>query len=273
MSQPLDPNSTISLHKAPGMPPDLPPVDRYGSLLPRLLASPRKCRAGAGISWLSKAIDMFKENFLLWLGMGLVFLIIVGLGGEIPFVGLFISLLSTVFIGGMIKGCAAQAQGDELRFDHLFSAFKTHFIALIKLVLLYVLGLIVAMMPMVFILGSSALFADSAGQELNNIALAPILLTLFLTFILMVPLFMALWFAPALIVLHDIKPLTAMKMSFKAGLANIIPMIVFVLILAIIVPLFVVVTLGFGILIVVSILVITYYTSYRDVWTDQPLSA
>lgn len=272
MSQPTDPNVYISLQKGSNLPPDLPPIDRYGSLLPQLLSNPRKCSAGAGINWISQAFAIFKKNFLLWIGMALTFLVIIGLGGQLPIVGLFVSLLSMVFIGGMIKGCAAQAQGNELRFDHLFSAFNSHFLPLIKMILLYIVGLIVVMIPMFITLGMTGMLSDIDGQGLAGISAFIIILVTLFTCILIIPLVMALWFAPSLIVLHDIKPLMAMKMSFRAGLANIIPIIIFGLILSLAVPLLVVVTLGLGMLIVVPVLVITYYTSYRDVWTDQPLS-
>ncbi|WP_321155516.1 hypothetical protein [Psychrobacter sp. LV10R520-6] len=52
-----------------------------------------------------------------------------------------------------------------------------------------------------------------------------------------------------------------------------IPMTVCGLVSAIVLTVFVVVTLGFGIIVVVPLIIVTYYTSYRDVWTDQPLSA
>ena len=51
------------------------------------------------------------------------------------------------------------------------------------------------------------------------------------------------------------------------------PLFVFFLVGSIIALLVFTFTLGIGMLVLVPIGMITYYTSYRDVWTDQPLSA
>ena len=91
-------------------------------------------------------------------------------------------------------------------------------------------------------------------------------------FLLMLPLFMAIWFAPALVVLHDVDAITAMKQSFKGCLKNILPLIVYGLVCLFVFPILVIITLGFGILVIIPVLFISYYTSYRNVWTDQPLT-
>lgn len=266
-------NTELSLQKPSGRPPSLPATDKYGNLLPQLLTVPCKCRAGTGVSWVSKAFSIFQQNYLLWIGIGVSFFIITGLGGMIPYIGFLVSFLGIVLAGGVIRGCAAQTQGDELRFDHLFSGFQTHFAPLIKLALLYIAGIAIAVISMIAILSAAALFSDASGAELSYTSVLLILFAMLAALAVMIPLMMSIWFAPALIVLHNIEPLAAMKMSFKAGLANIMPMTVFGLVLLVIIPLFVMVTLGFGLLVVMPVMMITYYTSYRDVWTDQPLSA
>ena len=42
-----------------------------------------------------------------------------------------------------------------------------------------------------------------------------------------VPLLMAVWFAPALVVFADVEPLAAMKASFAASLVNAVPFLVY----------------------------------------------
>lgn len=270
MSSFNDSQPSVSLQKPNVQPPSLPPTDEYGGLLPQLLAEPRMCQAGWGISWITKAFAIFKDQFLLWLAIGIAYLVIVVIGSSIPVINFIFPLLSFVFVGGIIKGCADQAVGSELRFDHLFSAFYTHLKPLIILFVLYLVAIIVAMIPMLIIFGGMAL---SLGQESSDVAIAGIVLGSLLLFILLFPVLMAMWFAPALIVLHNIEPVQAMKMSFRGCLKNILPFLVFWLIAPIIMILIVVFTLGLGLLVLLPIGMITYYTSYRDVWTDQPLSA
>ena len=83
---------------------------------------------------------------------------------------------------------------------------------------------------------------------------------------------MSIWFAPTLIVLRDVEPIDAMKKRFKGCMANLLPMFVYGLVASIVIPLLVLFTLGIGMLAVFPVAMIVYYTSYRDVWTDQPLS-
>ncbi|MDN5566994.1 MAG: hypothetical protein L0G25_09305, partial [Psychrobacter sp.] len=107
----------------------------------------------------------------------------------------------------------------------------------------------------------------SAGNSVG------LVIAMLLSVIVILPVIMLIWFAPALVVLHNIKPLEAMKMSLKGCTKNIMPFLVFVFTLSIIASLLIVFTLGLGLLVVVPVGMITYYTSYRDVWTDQPLLA
>ncbi|MBP3946592.1 BPSS1780 family membrane protein [Psychrobacter sp. K31L] len=270
--------SNVSLQKPNGQPPNLPPTDEYGGLLPQLLASPRKCDAAAGMSWIVKAFGLFKDQPLLWFGMSVTFLIIVGIASSIPLLNILIIPTLFMFLGGFIKGAAAQSQGAELRFDHLFSAFKSHWQPLLILGLLYLVGIIICMIPLFIAMGSMMFSMMTGGMGssygmMNDISLGSIFLGYLLSMLLIIPLYMALWFAPALVILHNLKPITAMKKSFEAGKVNVVPILVYGLISVLLLPILTMLTLGLGVLLILPIMLLTYYTSYRDVWTDQPVSA
>lgn len=270
----------VSLQKSNGLPPELPPTDDYGQLLPQLLSEPRAGRAGWGVSWITNALSIFKDNFLLWLGIGVVYLIIAMVMSAIPIINFVFSLVSFVFVGGIIKGANAQVTGKELRFDHLFSAFSTHLLPLIVLFVLYMVALIIAFIPIGIILivvshvigGIGNVDSMMTAEQIGAGSIIAILLVLLFSMIAFFFLFVMVWFAPALIVLHNIAPTEAMKMSVKGCLKNILPLFVFSLLLPLLALLSILFTLGLAILVVVPIGMITYYTSYRDVWTDQPLS-
>lgn len=270
--------SNVSLQKPNGQPPNLPPTDEYGSPLPQLLASPRKCDAAAGMSWIVKAFGLFKDQPLLWFGMSVTFLIIVGIASSIPLLNILIIPTLFMFLGGFIKGAAAQSQGAELRFDHLFSAFKSHWQPLLTLGLLYLVGIIICMIPLFIAMGSMMFSMMTGGMGssygmMNDISLGSIFLGYLLSMLLIIPLYMALWFAPALVVLHNLEPIAAMKKSFEAGKVNVVPILVYGLISVLLLPILTMLTLGLGVFLILPIMLLTYYTSYRDVWTDQPVSA
>lgn len=270
----------VSLQKSNGLPPELPPTDDYGQLLPQLLSEPRAGRAGWGVSWITNALSIFKDNSLLWLGIGVVYLIIAMVMSAMPIINFVFSLISFVFVGGIIKGANAQVTGKELRFDHLFSAFSTHLLPLIVLFVLYMATLIIAFIPIGIILivvshvmgGIGNVDSMMTAEQIGAGSIITILLVLLFSMIAFFFLFVMVWFAPALIVLHNIAPTEAMKMSVKGCLKNILPLFVFSLLLPLLALLSILFTLGLAILVVVPIGMITYYTSYRDVWTDQPLS-
>ena len=276
MSTPNSPQPNVSLQKPSSQPPRFQPTDEYGNPLPQLLANPRKCGAAAGMNWLVKAFGLFKSQPLLWFGMSVTFLVIMGIASSIPLLSILLVPTVFIFIAGIVKGAATQSRGEELRFDHLFSAFKSHWQPLAIVGLLYLVGIVLCMIPL-FIAMGSMMFSMMTGNmgnpyAMNDVSIAGLAVGYLLSMLLMIPLYMAVWFAPALVALHDIDAITAMKKSFQAGIINIVPILVYGLVCVILLPVLVTLTLGLGILLVLPVILLTYYTSYRDVWTDQPLS-
>jgi uncharacterized membrane protein len=91
------------------------------------------------------------------------------------------------------------------------------------------------------------------------------LIALLLVAGLSVPLYMATWFAPALIVLHDQAPGAALKASFFACLRNWIPFLVYGVVLFVL-CLVAAIPAGLGYLVLIPVLIASVYTSYRDIF-------
>ena len=273
---------------------------------PQLLAEPRKVAWGEGAAWISQAWRIFRLRPWMWLGMIFVIGLIGALVQLVPFVGGLISaLLSFFFTGGLMLSCDALEEGGELQFDYLFSGFKYKFGELAVLTLLYIaffiVGLIVASILFAIFVGgfNPGEFAAAINSGSGDAGDA-LLVILFMLIIMMlcIPLIMMVWFAPALIVLHDVRPFESMKMSFKACLRNIGAFIVnglawsgMALAAVLVITL---VGLPFGLFsnnagpayLVISLMMllmiplwlvfacmmqIGYYTAYRSIWTDPPL--
>jgi MFS family permease len=76
----------------------------------------------------------------------------------------------------------------------------------------------------------SGLFTAGSGEQAEAIleaSLMPLMLGSLVALALMVPLAMFYWFAPALVVFHGMAPLAAMRASFFGCLANIVPSLVY----------------------------------------------
>ena len=83
---------------------------------------------------------------------------------------------------------------------------------------------------------------------------------------LMLPLLMALWFAPALVIFHDVQPMAAMKSSFQGACANTAPgfgSVGFVLAILAVIP------LGLGLLVLGPVMWGTMYVGYRDIFVRR----
>ena len=80
-----------------------------------------------------------------------------------------------------------------------------------------------------------------------------------------VPLYMASWFAPALIVLDDVRPWAALKASFLVCVRNWIPLSVYSVVLLVLCVV-AVIPLGLGYLVLIPVLAASVYTSYLDIF-------
>jgi len=196
----------------------------------------RRVAAGNGWQWISSGLSLFKASPVIWIALFIIYLLI-GMGLSIvPVIGpVVLNLLAPVFIAGFMLGCRAIEMGEELEINHLFAGFKQNTAQLITVGGIYFAGIIVIAGFVVLTVGGAALSSIIAGGKADTLAAGQtMLLPLLIMMALMLPLFMAYWFAPTLVVFHDIKALDAMKLSFSACLANVIPFTVYSFILLVI---------------------------------------
>jgi uncharacterized membrane protein len=213
-------------------------------------------------TWIVKGFDLFKASPGVWIVIVIILIALSGLASALTLGGIALNLISPVLGAGMLLGCHAQAQGEPLEVAHLFAGFRDRPGQLIVVGLLYMAGIAVAILIGVLAFGSSLLSAGMTGAAALSAALFG--LTMLAIF---VPLAMAIWFAPALVVFHEIAPVDAMKQSFQASLRNMVPFLLYGIIilgLAIVacIPLFL------GWLVLIPTLVGSTYYSYRDIFLD-----
>lgn len=145
------------------------------------------------------------------IGFSIFFFLITPL---LSFLGAWINML---FSGGIMYACNRSATYGELKFKHLFAAFASKKKAFFIFLLFYLAAVVVAA-----ILFATVFTAGMITTPEPNPATSPLILSTFVVLIIFfVLLLMSIWFAPCLIMLHDVKPWTAMKMSFTACLRNI----------------------------------------------------
>ena len=202
-----------------------------------IAVEPRVVEASRGWEWWPEGYRIFAASPGTWIGILVVYVVASVLIGLVPYVGdLGQSLLTPVFVGGMMVGCRAVDRGEPLRISHLFEGFQgAHFVQLV------VVGAVnVALVLALKLLGGDGLMGNMALDKLASGAdpmaglagsalamSATALLVLLVVMVAATVIAMLNWFAPALITLRGLRAVEAMKLSFVACLRNWVPFLVY----------------------------------------------
>ena len=227
----------------------------------------RAVGAGQGWTWIAEGFGLFKKAPGIWIALVVILFVILMVLAFIPLLGAVATfLIMPVFVGGLLLGCRALEGGGELEVAHLFAGFKAHTGNLIVLGALAIAGWIVVMLPVVVIGGAGAFLAALRGDAAGVAALGgSFMLAWLVALALSIPIYMALWFAPALVVLRGMAPIEAIKESFLGCLKNVLPFLVYSIVLMVL-GIVAAIPLGLGWLVLGPTLIASVYISYRDIY-------
>lgn len=241
---------------------------------------PASVASGNGVAWWSEGWRLFALSPWVWIGITVVFVVIVALLHVVPLIGSVAStVLSPVLAGGIMAGCRAQDRGGELTINHLFSGFSDRLTPLLVLGLFYLAGTVVIVCVVLVIAvgtigmsGISVLMSgDPAAATLTALATFGLgaLLAVLVGMLIALPLMMAYWFAPALVMLRNDEPVAALKASFFACLANVVPMLIYSIVGVV---LAIVATIPFflGWFVLGPVFAASIYASYKDIFGTPP---
>jgi uncharacterized membrane protein len=242
----------------------------------------RAVDAGRGVAWLSEGWRLFTPAVGAWMLIVIVGFVLNVVLAVIPLLGSIAShLLFPILMGGLMLGCRAIDRGEPLTVAHLFSGFGPRAGSLLVVAVIYIgatiaIVCLVASMLVAFF-GVAVLSHLWSGREslssaeaLGGIAMMVMVASLlFLLFYL--PLVMAVWFAPALVVLRGAEPWEAMKLSFDGSLKNIVPFLIYGIVW-IVLAIVATIPILLGWLVLGPVTVASIYASYCDIFED-PLGA
>jgi uncharacterized membrane protein len=149
----------------------------------------------------------------------------------------------------------------------LFAGFQTHLSPLLVIGALY-LGAVFGLGLIFALVGGGAAFSTMWGGATPGAAAGSVALAGLVFLLLLIPLAMAVWFAPALATLHNVPPVEAMKSSFTGCLRNLMPFLVYgmlFLILAILAS----IPFGLGWLVLLPIMAGSIYSGYKDIFLQR----
>jgi len=241
------------------------------------IAGGQKVPAGNALNWVREGWTLFTKAPGIWIVNVILLLVITMVLAFVPLLGsIATNVLMPIFVAGLFLGCKALDDGESLEVAHLFAGFKDRagqlaLIGVLLFVFYIVIGIVIAVLVIAtfgFSLFQTAGNEQAMMQLFMGRGLLTLLLILLLVMALSIPMTMAFWFAPALVVFHGVETTAAMKQSFQACMRNILPFLVygvvfFVLAIVAIIP------VGLGFFVLVPVGYAAWYASYKDIFLRQ----
>jgi len=232
---------------------------------------PQRLQPGRGWQWIKQGYALFMKAPLLWIVLLTICMLAVAGLSAIPVIGEpLASLLLPVVLVGLMTGCQALSNGEELELAHLFSGFQQRTSQLVTLGGVALVGQYLVFGAMIAVGGATLVGIMMSGQSVENPdilkqAIAGGGMAILLGLMLFSTLMMAMQFAPMLVFFNNTPPLQAMKLSLRAFVDNIGAMMVYsvaFMLLAILasIPMFL------GWLLLLPIVFTSLYACYCDIF-------
>jgi len=257
----------------------------------------RRVSGNHGSQWIVQAFQLFKQSLAAWFGtVAFLMLMLV-----IPVINNITALLMPIAIGGIMIGCKQISPQTPFKFDHLFSGLKTDAKQLLILSAVYAIASLAILLATIAIMqlagidylqvvtdvmpkSTEAMTQQQAIEWMASLnegnKMMILLVGLLISLALMIPLYMAFWFAPALVVFQKATAVKALKLSYSACKDNFLSFLVYGLvafaymmfyffslsITMMIFPLLSIPLFFGGILAIFAITLITIYTAYVDIF-------
>jgi len=256
-----------------------------------------------GVAWLAQAYALFRQRRLSWVVLLLAYYILLLLLRAVPLVGPYaMTILKPVFAVGLLAAAWTQERGGTPALRLLFLGFRANLTSLLPIGLFFVAGITAAVFASSLVDGGKLLElmsnAGAMSEEEITTALGDSALQIGMLFsaLLSIPVVIATWWAPALVVFQNAGAGRALLTSLRAALANWRPLAIYALavffygaalpalvtgVIALILPAAIAPTIVVALLVPYAIffaatLHISDYVSYRDVFhageTLAPLS-
>ena len=210
---------------------------------------------------------MFLANPGVWIGSTILLLVILLAISIVPLFGQIAAhLLVPVFGAGMVQICRQLSEGNEPQISDLFVGFRHNAGQLVMVGVFFAIG-IFGIAFVAFMLVSGGILGGVVTGKVAGlgVALGGVMLAGLVVMVLSVPVIMAVWFAPALVYFHDMKPAAAMRSSFEAVAKNWLVMLIFGVFLVVSL-FFAMLPLGLGLLLLLPVYSAAVYASYRDIF-------
>jgi hypothetical protein len=231
----------------------------------------RRVPAGHGATWIGDAWRLLRAQAGKWIVAMLLIAVVYIVISLIPFSSLFSPFLWPFVAAGIIAACDKQRRTGTFELNTFTEGPGRYAAPLLTIGGMYLLSVLALFVSVAVALGmqfAMKTVLSVGGRPDPSMVFSPAYGMAMLVYLAVVlPLSAATFLAPALITLHGIPALTAMKMSFFASFKNVASGLVFSL-CVVGLCLLAVIPLGLGLLVLLPVLALTNYTIYRDLFVE-----
>lgn len=237
---------------------------------------PRKVAASQGLQWVNEGFRLYRQNpLLLSAAFGLLFGIVAAVN-LIPIIGSVLSeLISPLMVAGFMAAYRTLDRKEILQWPHFLAGINGPWLALIMIGAVQLLGMLIISQVMLR-MGFDAQALMTAARKGDQIVLQNMLnqaMPAVMTgMVLFIPLIMATWFAPALILFGNARPGQALLISLRAVARNILPIIINGVALGMVLFVAALIPFMLGLLVAMPVLFGSLYSAYQGifaVWAEE----
>jgi uncharacterized membrane protein len=238
----------------------------------------QKVPASHGWLWIRHGYRLIMRNPLQSFSRAMVFALGLFLVMLIPMGGVLLAMLiMPVLMAGYMRVCRALEYSEKIEPRFIFAGFQHRTAQLVSLGGMLLLGMIVVSM-ITLAMGGDALNAmlttyqkDQDANALLEAMTAPgsgILPGLMTGLGLMFALMLAFQYAPMLVFFDQKTPWEALIASLRGSILNIVPILVYSMIMQLVAFALSIIPMGMGWIILLPIGLTSIYVSYRDIFTE-----
>lgn len=228
-----------------------------------------------GLSWMKSGWAWFKPAPIPWMGMtAMVFLVLMGVA-SIPYLGGYlVEILSPFMVAGYMSASRAAERGEPVTFLHLGAGFgASSRIGLALMGGVYLVGTLFIDQVMRQMGGEgfqqmSQLAANPGGlsPEQAKAILDQALPAILTGLLLLTPLVMATWFAPALVLFDGFSAGNGLWWSLWASAVNWRPLLAYSALLGLVGIVAMLIPFGLGLLVFLPWVLCSTYAAYRAIF-------
>jgi uncharacterized membrane protein len=235
----------------------------------------RSLDAESGLAWLSRGWSLFMRAPGQWIVMVLAMLVVSIICNMVPVIGNLLSpFVGALMAGGVLHGARRLQIEGRMETADLFAMLSHRALGPLLIVAAIYLGLSIAATLVAVLAGiatggmsllTNAIESDPSALVAGGSMVIAVLIGALLLVIALSLLMAMYWFAIPLIVFDAVEPWRAMKTSLAACLANILPMLVYGVLLMVIFILGMI-PLLLGLLIAIPVLMGSWLHSYQEIF-------